>query len=234
MIKENIVIFLWLSLLSNTLPAQANGKKFGISLNINYTTTSRLYLQPNAADPFIRNTHENLDGIRSYSLEARYQLTESIIIGIGSEVIEKTFGNSINLGGIRAEMNDGYKMIPVEISAYYLIPFSNDRFRFFMGGGVGLYFGRHLRELGDVTINNDSPKAGYGIHVAVGMDFIIYDFISFRGQMRFRDPEFEMTSSYSSGTVNYRGETYPLKPQSFNSKADIDGLVFTIGVAFNF
>jgi len=52
--------------------------------------------------------------------------------------------------------------------------------------------------------------------------------------MRFRDPEFEMTSSYSSDTVNYENENYDLRTQNFSSKVNIDGITFTIGVVFNF
>jgi len=140
---NSLMIFFLISL---PLLAQANEKKIGVSFNLNHTTTSKLFLQPNASDQFIRNTHENLDGITSYSVEARYQISEAVIIGLGSEIIKKTFENSINLGGLRAKMNDGYQMIPIELSGYYLIPFSREHFKFFMGGGFGLYFGKQIRE----------------------------------------------------------------------------------------
>ena len=84
--STNSIIFLIFTL---SVYAQANDKKFGISLNVNYTSTSQLFLQPKAIDPFIRNTHEILDKITSYSFDIRYQLSESILIGIGSELIEK-------------------------------------------------------------------------------------------------------------------------------------------------
>ncbi len=221
-------------LLTISVYAQANDKKFGISFNVNYTSTSKLFLQPNAIDPFIRNTHENLNKITSYSFELRHQISESIMIGIGSELIEKTFENSINLEGKKAKMNDGYKMTPLEISAYYLIPFSSEHFKFFFGGGFGLYFGKHIRDLGDVTISAQSRKVGYGLHVAIGMDYVIYNFLSVRGQMRFRDPEFEMTSKYSNQTVTYNDESFSLPSDTFNSKVNIDGIIFTLGAVINF
>lgn len=234
MIKLIIKILLLFLFFTLSIRAQANDKKFGFSLNVNYISTSQLFLQPKAIDPFLRNIHENLDEITSYSFDLRYQLSESVIIGIGSELIEKTFDNSINLGGIRAKMNDGYKMIPLEISVFYLIPFSTEKFKFFFGGGFGLYFGEHIRELGNVTISNVSKKIGYGIHVAIGMDYVIYNFISVRGQMRFRDPEFEMTSKYSNDTVDYNNVSYAISSQTFSSKVDIDGITFTLGVVLNF
>jgi len=214
--------------------AQANGKNFGVSLNVNYTTTSSLYLQPDSPDPIIRATHESITDIYSYSLDARYQISESVILGLGSEYIKKTFGSSMNLGGIRAAMTDGFKVIPVEFSIYYFIPFSTERFKFFMGGGFGLYFGEQIRELGDVSVSTESKKIGYGIHVAVGMDYVANDFISVRAQMRFRDPEFEMVSKYSNKNVTYDGKTYVLPTETVPSKVNIDGITFTLGAVVNF
>ncbi len=234
MMKLISKIILFFFVITISIPAQSNGKNSGVSFNINYTSTSKLYLQPNAADPFIRNTHLNLDGITSFSFDLRYQISESIIIGAGSELIEKTFDSSMNLGGTRAKMKDGYKMIPIELSVFYLIPFSTERFKFFLGGGFGIYIGEQIRELGDVTISNESKKIGYGIHVAIGMDYVINDFISVRGQMRSRDPEFEMTSKYSNPVVNYNDVKYTFPSQTFNSKVNIDGVTFTLGAVINF
>lgn len=228
-----IKILFLISILPIISSAQANGKDLGISFNLNYTTTSKLYLQPDSPDLILRGVNQTLDDIYSYSIDVRYQVSESIILGIGSELIKKTFDNSINLGGIRASMNDGYKMIPIELSAYYLIPFSTERFKFYMGGGFGLYIGEQIRELGDVSISNESKKIGYGIQVSVGMDYLVNQFLSVRGQMRFRDPEFEMESKYSDTTVNYNGKTYILPVEKFTSKVNINGITFVIGTVIN-
>ncbi len=228
-----IKILFLISLLSIITSAQSNGKDFGISFNFNYTTTSKLYLQPDSPDLILRGVHQTLDDIYSYSIEVRYQISESIILGLGTESIKKTFDNSINLGGIRALMKDGYKTVPIEFSAYYLIPFSTERFKFYMGGGFGLYIGQQIRELGDVSISNESKKIGYGIQVSVGMDYLVNQFLSLRGQMRFRDPEFEMESKYSDTTVNYNGRIYILPAEKFTSKVNINGITFAIGAVIN-
>lgn len=223
-----------LVILPSGLLAQANGKDFGLSLNLNYTTTSQLYLQPNSPDPVIRNTSQPLDKISSYSAELRYSYSESILFGISSEYIKKTFGNSINLGGMAVKVTDGYKVIPVELSLYYLLPFSTELFKFFMGGGFGFYIGEQIRELGDVTASNTGRKIGFGIQVSVGMDYLVNSFIAVRGQMRFREPDFEMKSTYSNKIVHYEDRTFQLPTQSFDSKVIIDGITFTIGAVLNF
>jgi hypothetical protein len=227
-------IFLILSFCSIILSAQANGKNFGLSFNANYTTTSQLFLQPNSSDQIIRASHQSLNDIYSYSIELRFSLSETIILGLGSEIIQKTFDNTLTLSGSKLIINDGYKVIPIEISAYYLVPFSTEKFKMFMGGGAGFYLGNHIREIGDVTISNETKKAGFGIHVAVGFDYLIHEFIALRMQMRFREPEFRMESKYSDVNVNYLGKKYILPSESFSSKVDIDGVTFTFGAVIYF
>lgn len=215
--------------------SQYNGSDFNFSLNYNYTTTSKLYLQPNSADPVLSTEFESLDGIYNLSFEFRYRLFEQMIIGIGTEFIRKSYTHrNFILEGNGIDINEGYNLIPVELNLYYLLPFSTERFKFFMGGGGGVYFGSQIREFGDVEFVNDGGKIGYGINVSVGMDYIVNELISVRGQMRFRDPELIMKSKYSNSTVNYKGNSYLLSDNVFTTKVNIDGLTFTIGLTVSF
>jgi len=232
MITKALAILL---LISSTLLAQYNGSKLYLSANYIFTTTSKLYLQPNSSDAIVRGTHENLDDIWSYSSEVGYRISEDIILALSFEFVEKTFVNqNMRLGGIRMITTDGYKFIPVEFSIYYSLPFSTENFKFFMGGGGGLYFGNHIRRLGDISVSSSIKKIGYGIQVSVGMDYLINKFIALRTQMRFRDPEFEMNNTYSSQTVNYDGRTFLLSSKTFSSKVNVDGISFAVGLLFHF
>lgn len=215
--------------------SQYNGSDFNFSLSYNYTTTSKLYLQPNSADPVLRAEYESLDEIYNLSFEFRYRLFEHVIVGIGSEFITKSFTNqNFLLEGNRIDVKEGYNLIPVELNIYYLLPFSTERFKFFMGGGGGFYFGSRIREFGDVEFLNEGIKIGYGINVSVGMDYLVNELISIRGQMRFRDPELIIKSKYSGSTVNYKGNSYSLSDNIFTTKVNIDGLTFTIGLTISF
>lgn len=228
-------IIILILLFSETSFSQYNGKKFSLSAGFNYITTSKLYLQPNSADPFFRSTHDVLEDIYSVSFEFRYKVLDELIIGIGTEYLSKTHNNgNFFLAGNRIEIEDGYTVIPIELSGYYLVPFSTEDFKFFMGGGAGIYLGRHIRRIEDVEFNPDGNELGYGIHVAIGMEYLINEYFSVRGQMRFRDPEFTMKSRYSNPAVNYKGNNYPLPAGSISSKVNIDGITFNIGLSFNF
>lgn len=224
-----------LVLYAGNLSAQYNGSRFGFSLNYNYTTTSKLYLQPNSSDPFISGAHDNVDGIYSYSTELRYRLSEPIILGFGAEYLKKTYTNSnFNLAGRRADVKEGYEMYPYELTVYYYLPFSTERVKFYMGGGAGIYFAKFIREIGDVHTETENMPAAFGIHVAVGADFLVLPYLSIRGQMRFRDPEVKMESSYSSDLVHYNGSTVQLRSDQFSTKVNVDGITFVIGAALHF
>lgn len=208
---------------------------YDISINYNYTTTSKLFLHPRSSDLIVRTTYQELDDILSYSGEVRFQILESLLGGLWIESIEKTFtDNNFNLAGTSAKIKDGYKIFPLEVSFYYLLPFSTEAFKFFMGGGGGLYFGKHVRQIGDVSVTDDGSKIGYGIQVSVEIDYKIFELITTRLQMRFRDPEIEMKSKYTSSIVNYEGKKIQIYPTTFTSKVNMDGITFSIGIVFHF
>ncbi len=221
-------------LISNNLNAQIFEKPFGLSVNYSYTTTSKLFLQTKTLDPVIRNLHEDIDDVYSYSAELRYRFYEPLIIALKIESLTKTYSSKINLGGTLIPMEEGYKTMPLELSILYELPFSSKQFLFFMGGGIGIYSGQHIRKIRNVESSSDEQKITFGVHVQFGMDYVVYDFLSIRGEMLFRDPEFEMASSYSADTVEYMNNTYLITTPSFTSKVNIDGVTFSIGAVINF
>lgn len=229
----NILLIFAIIFYESTL-AQFNGSVYNVSVGYNYTTTSKLYLQPNVSDPVLQTEHQNLDGIYNFSFEFRYKVLENMILGVGSEFIKKTYTNrNFILEGDRLEITEGFILIPVEMVIYYLLPFSTEKFKFLMGGGAGLYFGKHIREIGDVNFISDKLAADFGINVSIGLEYLINNLISIRGQMRFRDPELKLKSKYSSSSVYYNNKNYLLSNKVISTKVNVDGLTFTIGVSFN-
>jgi hypothetical protein len=104
-------------------------KQFGISVNAVYSTSASVYLSPNSADVILRNNSFLIEDILNPSFDVRYSLSESVIIGFNTEYIKATatgpnltvfLGNST----VTIDVEDGFKLIPLELSAYYLLPFS--------------------------------------------------------------------------------------------------------------
>ena len=219
--------------------AQFNGNKFSIGIDAVYTTTARVYLNPNSSDVTLRNGYFLLEDIFNPGLDIRYRLTEPLVIGLNIERMRKTavgpnlgvlFGSSVAL----VNVEDGFNLIPVELSLYYIMPFSTERFKFLMGGGGGYYFGEHIRKFGDAEVENIERKAAYGIQVSVSMEYLLRPNIAIRTEMKFRDPQFSLKNKYTKDAVKYQGSTVHLSQEVFDSKINVDGVTFILGAAINF
>lgn len=225
-------------LLSNFSTAQYNGNDFAVSVSYRYTTSSKIFLQPSSSDPFLRRTNAPLEDVFSYAGEIKYRLTESMIIGLnvesikGTETVDiRTFGFQVN-EEVTAE--DGYRIIPIEVSLYYHLPFSTDHWKFYMGGGVGYYWGEYIRNFNGISVTNEERDFAYGIQVGIGMDYMINEFSSIKFEMRFRDPEIEMKSKYSASSFEVNGRTIRIRQETFISKVNVDGATFSLGAVIHF
>lgn len=232
--------FLLLFLLCTQLSlAQFNGNRFSVGINGVYTTTARVYLNPNSSDVILRNQYFLIEDIFNPALDIRYRLTDPLIVGINIEKMEKTeVGSNLRVffGSTTAiiEVEDGFNMIPVELSLYYILPFSTEKFKFLMGGGGGYYFGEHIRKFGDAEIENVERKTAYGIQVSISMEYLIKQNITIKTGMKFRDPQFSLKSRYTKESVNYKGAIVRLPQEFFDSKINVDGVTFIVGAAINF
>ncbi len=240
MIKKFFInITLLLLTTFSILSAQYKESGFGLALGVNYTTTSRMFYFPNSDDKFLRNEYTPMDDISGYQIDLRYRLTDQIILGASVEYAKKTRdGYEITVQsptGIKTlEVDEGYLFIPLELSIYYFLPFSTERFKFYMGGGMGFYLGNHVRDIGDVYVETEKRETNYGIHVATGMEFMATDFLSVRGEMRFRDAEFELLNKYNKQGINLGDEFYYIPSQTFESKINLDGAIFSLSLVWQF
>ena len=235
MVKRLPFIFL---LCAITVFAQDN-KKFILGINGVYTTAAKIYLYPYSSDPVLRNTSFPISDIFNPGIYLKYRLTSDILIGINTEYMTKTSSGSnltVFSGNktVTITVQDGFRMIPVELSLYYLLPFSLERWKFMMGGGAAYYYGQHIRIFGDDQISSRETQIAYGIQVSVSMDYYLTDDIIIHGGMKFRDPQFITNNTYDKKTVNYNGNTYLIAQDSFTSKINVDGVAFDLGAAFQF
>ena len=235
--KTILIVILILS--SSTIFAQYNGSKFSVGINTLYTTTSKVFLFPNSSDEILRNKSNDIDKIFNYGIEIRYRFSDDIIFGFNAEYMKATetgttitgfFGNST----VAVNAEDGFELIPLELSLYYVLPFSTDKFKFLMGGGGAVYIGNHIRKVGSVEVNNLSRDFSYGIHVSISMEYLVLSNFSFQLGLKFRDPDFRLKSQYTSNSVNLGGRLITFPQQNFDSRINVDGVTFTLGAYFNF
>ena len=240
MLKIKVVnIFAVTILFAAPLYSQFHENKFGISINAVYTTSADIFLNPNSSDIVVRNKPFVVEDILNPSLDIRYRFNEWFILGLNVEYMKKSatgpnltvfLGNRI----VVFEVEDGFKVIPIELTAHYLFPFSTDRFIFIMGGGLGYYRGEFTRKFSDVDLSIQQRQVAIGIHVSASMDYMFLEFFSVRFEMKFRDPQYNVTSKYNKTTVLYQGNEIPLHDDAFETKVNINGVTFILGGAFHF
>ena len=237
MFKFLIIAFLSIFLSSHTY-AQFSTGKLGIAVNAVYTTSVDIFLNPNSSNSEVRNKSYTLENIWNLGLDIRYRFTNEFILGLNIEYMKKTaavpnltafVGNQVFV----FEVEDGFSAVPIELTAHYYFPFSTEDFKFMMGGGVGYYIGEFIRKFQEVELEITQRKFALGLHVSASMDYIIIENLSARFEMKFRNPQFTITSKYSQTEVTYQGNVIQLPENPFDTKVDINGLTFIFGLVVN-
>ena len=218
--------------------AQSDSATIGIAFNAVYTTSAEVFLNPNSSNPEVRNNSTTFEDIWSPALDIRYRFSKEFLLGLNVEYISKTsiepnltafIGNQVFI----FEVEDGFKVVPIELTAYYHFPFSTEDFKFMMGGGLGYYLGEFERKFQDVQLEVTQRKFALGLHVTASMDYMIISNIAARFEMKFRNPQYTVTSKYSKPQVTYQGNVIELPENAFDTKIDIDGLTFILGLVIS-
>jgi outer membrane protein W len=237
MFKFLIIVFLSTFFSAHTI-AQFSTAKLGIAVNAVYTTSVDIFLNPNSSNSEVRNKSYTLENIWNLGLDIRYRFTNEFILGLNIEYMKKTaavpnltafVGNQVFV----FEVEDGFSAVPIELTAHYYFPFSTEDFKFMMGGGVGYYIGEFIRKFQEVELEITQRKFALGLHVSASMDYIIIENLSARFEMKFRNPQYTITSKYSQSEVTYQGNVIQLPENPFDTKVDINGLTFIFGFVVN-
>jgi hypothetical protein len=228
-------VLFFLNVLSDR-SAWSQEHNISVALHGHLTTASRLFTNPNSADVFQRSAYFSLEDFIGYGIEVRYQLPEeNIALGISADYIRTTVGQSVRISTSNSiPVEDGYRVIPVELTGYFIIPVSGQTFGVFMGGGIGGYFGRRLYKFGNAEASTTDVGRGFGIHVLGGLSYRFTAWFSLNAEMKFRDLQFQTTNQFATSTTIYNGTLIPLNRAPFDARVHTDGVVFQLGTVFHF
>lgn len=212
---------------------------FSVEMRGSYTTTSKVFFNPDAPSAFERNRFFAVDDVFGLGLDVRRDIAYNLRFGISVEHISASsaliqYVRDRNGQVFQLHLDDGYRLIPVEFSIYFLIPFSSERVKVYMGGGMGLYFGGRKVEAAGITTETLEMSTGFGIHVMSGVDYILTPILALRGELKFRDPQVESTSRFPDGPVEYEGRTILFDQRPFRSRINLDGITFNVGAVLRF
>lgn len=227
---RTVLLILCLVWVQNALAQEGS---VSIALKGNLTTSSRLFTDPNSPDMFERSQYLALQDFFGYGVELRYQIPESnIALGLSADYIRAKNDRSITIVSTVVPIENGYRVVPVELTGYFLIPLSGPTFGVYMGGGVGAYFGAGVYKVGDTEAPTTSTENGYGIHVLGGVSYRFTSWFSLEAEMKFRDLQFKTSNHFASSTVIYKDVVVPVEP--LDASIHTDGVVFQLGTVFNF
>lgn len=200
-----------------------------------YTTSTRFLYNVDRNDIFIDDKYFSYNF--GFGLDVRMlAYSDDILIGVNIEKI-KTLDQTTRLDyrnglSYSVPVSEGFVVYPVEISGYFLIPFSSDVARFYLGGGVGWYFGERIYSIGGAQAATLNSPSGFGIHVLTGADVRITSKIAVRGELKFRDPQFDSVNRFEETSTTYNGLKIPLDTSSSKTRVNLNGITYGLGLVF--
>jgi len=214
---------------------RAQERMFSVFLKGNLTTSGSLFPNPGATDPLARAQSYGFTDFFGYGFEIQYNLAgTNLSLGVSADVIRSTQTRTLIAAAQRAvPVDDGFRMIPIELTGYFRIPITEGSFGVFMGGGVGVYYGGRQYSLAGVDAPVVSSTPGYGIHVLGGVRYHLTDRFSLSTELKFRDAHFESTNTFTQPQVRYGDIIVNLPQKPFLSSIHTDGMVVQLGAAFS-
>jgi len=226
---QRAAIAFLLLLVASRLNGQENS--LAVSVRGSLTTGSQLFTNPNSPDPFERIEFVPIEDLLGGGVEVRYVFPETHFgLSLSAEYIRAT-NNGITSQG--APIEDGYRVVPIELTAYFIIPVSGPTVDIYMGGGTGAYLGERIYRLAGVEANVVDRGTGFGIHVLAGTSFNLTDVIAVTGEMKFRDLQFKTSNAFSVERIVYNGGVITVGTEPFSSRVNTNGIVFQLGLMLN-
>jgi len=206
-----------------------------LSLRASYTSSSKLFLNPNALSSELRAQHDVLKDVLGAGLEIRFKGRESdFFLALTADALtSERQSTQLTANTTPPQIlpyEDGFLIVPVELSANVYVPLGSEKVRLSMGGGAGAYYAERLLKLGDTRAPSTTFSVGYGIHVRSNFEYRLFSGTFLFFEMRFRDPEVEVINRFPEEGVNYRGVRYPQSAHDIKSKINVDGIGFVLGV----
>jgi hypothetical protein len=198
-------------------------------------SASKVFENPDAPSIDDRNRFEAVDGMFGAGAEYRFILPEhsiffSLSVDYASKVSSKDQSIALNGDIRRVPIDQGIHFVPIELGVNATVPLSGDELYLTMGGGAGIYFAQRVFTVAGVRSKPESLPYGYGIHIESGLEYKLTKGLWMRAEMRFRDPEVRSNNRFEQGTIEIENTTIPLTQSLMNTKINVHGAAFALGV----
>ncbi len=206
-----------------------------------YVSSAELQNNIKSNVSFIRDASIELKGGYGYGAELTYNPDISnfdILFYISSEYLKVKddglvlrFENDSAVSNVR--FTEEFKMIPLEAGLKWNLPVSTERFKVYIGGGGGVYFGNRTRTVGPYKTSAISRKPGFSMNVLAGLEYFVERNLSLDFEFKFREANFESEDRFDTDLITIGGNTYSLDNPVY-SRLLVDGTRLSIGIKYHF
>ncbi len=219
------------------LSAQGQSHEWTLSLvgGGNFTTTSRIYPNPDASSTELRTINTPFNSILTGALEVRAKWRDdSFYFYLSTEFFSEST-SQLKLDGSlspprRVPVDDGYHVIPLELGMQVFVPIGSGPWRLSMGGGAGAYYAERTLRVAGVRAAPVGNRLGFGIHVSIHTEYAIIRGVSAVAMMKFRDPEIDVNNKFESSVAIYDGNVLTFPSGTIHSRVNVDGMTLGLGI----
>lgn len=217
-------------------PGASQESLYSVALTGTFTTTSHLFYNPDASDSYERSLNLLIENVFGGGIDVRRALgTSGVMIGLTVDYLRAVESFDIPLTPrISIPVRDGFEVVPVEGTGYFVIPFSSAKSLLYLGAGAGLYFGRRIYEKAGVSSESVAHRVGAGIHVLTGFEYRMSSSFGVRTEVKFRDVSFTATNVFPGTSIVYEGHLVDLGNRVNSSRLNVDGMELVAGIVYIF
>jgi hypothetical protein len=226
---------LFLSAQHHELPYYDKTKRFSILFYGTYVSSAELLDNIKSDIAFFRGASLETAGGYGYGGELTFNpeiYDVGIIFYVSSEYLkikdDELIASKVidDTTVIRGRFTEEFSIIPVEAGLKWSLPISTEKFKVFIGGGAGLYFGKRTRTVNRVSSTEVSSSPGFSLNVLSGMEYYIARNLSVDFQFKFREGSFDSESKFPQNVLIF--------DNTINSRIIIDGVRLSAGLKYNF
>ena len=233
MTYKNLIFALFLSL--NAILAQSE-REFGTSLN--YILSANVFPNIISSDAGVRNLSNELNSWFGISADLRHRIKNGYFLGASFEIVNKKVDGfltrTISNRLVKIPVEDRYKIYIVELSAFFVAPFSSEKWEVYIGGGLGAYKGNFTKRIHDIESKVTKSPITIGIQVMSGVKRNFSKNPGLRAEIKFRDPIVDVESQFKSNTINYNGYIISVDPTPFKTRVNFDTITFILSIVYSF
>ncbi len=223
-------------------PVIYNGSgKFTLKFYGTYVSSAVLQNNIKSSISFVRDASIELNGGYGYGAELTYNpniKNFDVLIYVSSEYLRVKdndlllrFENDSASSSVR--FTEEYNMIPFEAGLKWNLPVSTERFKIYIGGGGGIYFGNRTRSIGPYNSSAISRKAGFSMNVLAGLEYFIQRNLSLDFEFKFREANFDSQDRFDVDYITITGNVYNMDNPLY-SRILVDGTRISAGIKYHF